>query len=274
MTPHYTLLPTPHRKLLQAQPVPERADWPQQFESLVKTLRMCTHPIKDQRQGHTERILRQRIREALVQLEELKDSLAVERQWREHLQSLLQAGAEREAHCRYRADHDALTDLPNRAAFMAQLHEILGQHPAAKGGDCGCALSVMMLDLDHFKPVNDQHGHAAGDQLLRIVGARLQHAVRAGDVVGRLGGDEFAILVLDGNSPTHLAHLAQKLRAAVAAPLQVGKDSVQVSASIGIARHPEDGTDGDTLLAAADAAMYSAKRNGAGHAFATRSEGG
>jgi diguanylate cyclase (GGDEF)-like protein len=68
--------------------------------------------------------------------------------------------------------------------------------------------------------------------------------------------------------------LAQKLRTAVATPLQVGKDSVQVSASIGIARHPEDGTDGDTLLAAADAAMYSAKRKGAGHAFASRSKSG
>jgi diguanylate cyclase len=274
MTLDYRLLPTPRRPLLHAQPLPERADWPQQFDSLVDKLRQCTHPGKDQRQLQTERALRQHIREAVVELEQLQTSLREERAWRERLQALLKDGAQREAQCRYRADHDALTDLPNRAAFGDHMAKALALAKAPNAERQGCALSVMMIDLDQFKPVNDQHGHAAGDQLLRIVGARLQHAVRAGDVVGRLGGDEFGVLVLDGNSPDHLTALATKLRIAVAAPLQVGQQQVRVTASIGIARHPHDGATAESLLANADTAMYRAKRSGCGQAFAQAGDAG
>ncbi len=268
MPPNQNLMKTQVRPLLDAQPLPPHGDWPQQFDSLVNKLRMCTHPSKDQRHTQTERTLRQQVREAVAQLEQLQGCLKQERECRQQLETLLKAGAQREAHFRYRADHDALTDLPNKAAFSAQLTEALALAATPHAAADGCALSVMMLDLDHFKPVNDVHGHAAGDHLLRIIGARLQHVVRAGDVVGRLGGDEFAVLVLDGNSTTHLAHLASKLCAAVAAPLQMGEQKVQVTASIGIARHPQDGSNAEALLAAADAAMYRAKQGDTGLAFA------
>lgn len=275
MTPDHHPLPIHARPLLYAQPLqaPNHADWPQQFDSLVNKLRQCTHPAKDERQLLTERRLRDRIREAVAELEQLQSSLRQERAWREHLQTQLKAGAQREAQCRYRADHDALTDLPNRTAFCAQITEALKLAQGPNAAEEGHALSVMMLDLDRFKPVNDEHGHAAGDQLLRIVGARLQHTVRSGDVVGRLGGDEFAVLVLDGNSTDHLDALATKLRIAVAAPLQVGQQQVRVTASIGIARHPHDGATADSLLGSADAAMYRAKRSGCGQTFALGAEG-
>jgi diguanylate cyclase len=268
MTPDHSLTKTQARHVLHAQPLPPHTDWPQQFESLVKKLRTCTHPSKDQRHSQTERVLRQRVREAVAQLEQLQHQLTQERECSQQLEALLKASAQREAHCRYRADHDALTNLPNKAAFTAQLEQALALASTPNAAHAGLALSVMMLDLDHFKPVNDVHGHATGDHLLRIIGARLQHAVRSGDVVGRLGGDEFAVLVLDGNSATHLAHLANKLCNAVAAPLQVGQQPLQVTASIGIARHPLDGTSAEALLAAADAAMYRAKRGRTGQAFA------
>ena len=275
MTPENNLMRTESPHLLHAQALPARADWPQQFESLVRKLRLCTHPGKDLNRPPVERVLRQQIREAVAQLEQLQGSLNQEREWRQHLQAQLNAGAQREAHCRYRADHDALTDLPNKAAFSAQLQDALALAATPDATSEGCALSVMMLDLDRFKPVNDEHGHAAGDQLLRIIGARLQHAVRAGDLVGRLGGDEFAVLVLDGSSTTHLAHLATKLRNAVSTPLQLDQQQqLQVSVTIGIARHPVDGTSAEALLAAADAAMYRAKRSGTGQAFAVLDEPG
>jgi diguanylate cyclase (GGDEF)-like protein len=142
-------------------------------------------------------------------------------------------------------------------------------------------LAVMMLDLDHFKPVNDQHGHAAGDQVLRILGARMAHAIRAGDFVARLGGDEFALVVLDGNQRTHLALMAEKLLATVAEPIQLShhgppasgpappETRVCVRGSLGIASFPADGRTPELLLAAADRAMFHAKRAGMGVSFAS-----
>lgn len=261
--PLQTITPVALRPLQSALDQP---DWPLQFESLVRTLRQCSRPHREQRPAQPELVLRQRLREAIAQLEQLQDCLLRERAWREQLQAMLQAGAHREAQCRYRADHDALTDLPNRAAFVQHLQEVLHRVRQQPAG--GPVLSVMMIDLDHFKPVNDQHGHAAGDQLLRIVGARLRHAVRAGDLVGRLGGDEFAVMVLDGSNPQALTQWATKLCSAVAAPFQVGEQTLSVTASIGIARYPLDGPDADALLAAADGAMYRAKRRGGGQALA------
>jgi diguanylate cyclase (GGDEF)-like protein len=173
--------------------------------------------------------------------------------------ALLQAG---ERHALHRATHDGLTALPNRSFFEQRLERALApverqQAPPA----------VLFLDLDGFKAVNDQHGHAIGDELLRIVAMRLQRAVRSEDVVSRHGGDEFACLLANSVSREQLSHVACKLFDAVSAPLQIGALKLTVRPSIGIAVCPADGDTAGALLRSADAAMYQAKRQQSGYAF-------
>ncbi len=163
---------------------------------------------------------------------------------------------------RYLALHDGLTSLPNRAYFIQQLRtamaEAMQQHQP---------LAVLFLDLDGFKPINDTHGHATGDELLRIVAARLTRTVRARDRVSRLGGDEFACLLAGVPSREQLEHLVNKLRDAVQAPCRIGDITLAVRVSVGIAVAPKDGDTADALLAKADTAMYHAKRQHSGQSF-------
>jgi diguanylate cyclase (GGDEF)-like protein len=169
--------------------------------------------------------------------------------------------AEREAS--HRALHDSLTSLPNRAAFGARLAQAISHaDPASQ------SLAVMYIDLDGFKHINDTHGHAIGDEMLRIVAARLTRAMRADDVVGRLGGDEFAALLsVVPPCAGRLERLARELTEIVAEPFQLGTLSLTVRPSIGIAAWPGDGATVEALLCHADAAMYRAKRARSGHAF-------
>ena len=170
-----------------------------------------------------------------------------------------QAG-ERQA--RHLAAHDALTSLPNRSRFCERLAQALGPQRPAHG-----RVAVLYIDLDGFKPINDEHGHAVGDEVLRIVAMRMTRAVRADDMVSRLGGDEFACLVTDRLDRAQLTRLAGKLFDAIAAPLTLGELRMAVSPSIGIAVCPEDGDAAADLLRLADAAMYCAKRTRSGFAF-------
>jgi diguanylate cyclase (GGDEF)-like protein len=167
-----------------------------------------------------------------------------------------------EKRARHLARHDDLTLLPNRGHFLERL--ALALETAAPQRR---ALAVLYLDLDGFKPINDHHGHDAGDELLRIVAARLSRAVRADDLVSRLGGDEFACLLADLPGREQLCRLAGKLFEAVAAPVKVGALELTVRPSIGIATCPADGITGAQLLKHADAAMYRAKRQRSGYAF-------
>jgi diguanylate cyclase (GGDEF)-like protein len=168
-----------------------------------------------------------------------------------------QAG-ERQA--RHRALHDGLTALPNRSFFMEELALAL-RSTRTRG------LAVMYLDLDEFKRINDQHGHAVGDEMLRIVAARLARVMRSQDVVSRLGGDEFACLLKGLLDRERLQRLAAEMHEAVSAPCRIGPLTLSVRPSIGIASCPCDGSGVDELLNNADAAMYRAKREGCGHAF-------
>ena len=168
-----------------------------------------------------------------------------------------------ERHARHLALHDTLTALPNRLHFCDRLEQAL----AGPGAAGQAALAVLYLDIDGFKQVNDAHGHGVGDELLRIVAARLARTVRAQDMVCRLGGDEFACLLLDWHSRRQLAQIATKLMAAAAAPLHIGDLQFQLQLSIGIAVAPRDGTDCASLLKVSDAAMYRAKRCKTGFAF-------
>ena len=160
-----------------------------------------------------------------------------------------------ERQARHEALHDPLTGLPNRRQFRDRLAQALSPSLTPRS-----PLAVFYLDLDDFKPINDRHGHATGDELLRIVAARLARALRAEDLVARLGGDEFACLVTDMPGPAPLDALARKLYDTIAAPVTVGKLELAVHASIGIAMCPPDATSADALLRCADAAMYRAKR--------------
>lgn len=157
--------------------------------------------------------------------------------------------AERSAHA---ALHDPLTGLPNRSLLRSHLEVARGERPD---------FAVLLLDLDLFKPVNDTHGHEAGDEVLRVTAARLRAAVRPADVVARLGGDEFAILVHD---PADLDGLAARLEAVVSAPISIGTITVTIGVSIGQAVHPGAGTSFEELLRAADADMYRVKHSRAG----------
>lgn len=184
-------------------------------------------------------------------LRDALDRLAAMQLRCEQLEAQLRDGRQRERRHLHRAEHDDLTGLLNRAAFHERVRQALAQ---------GGQVVVMMLDLDGFKFVNDRHGHAAGDEVLRIIAARIGHVLRNGDMVGRLGGDEFACLLRDGGGPDNLQALAGKLTASIASPMQVAGERLSLPASLGYAVSPGDGACVDTLLASADAAMYRAKR--------------
>jgi diguanylate cyclase (GGDEF)-like protein len=154
------------------------------------------------------------------------------------------------------ARHDPLTNLPNRLLF----HERLAWTQAGARRDGGYT-ALLMLDLDRFKPVNDLHGHAAGDRLLVMVAQRLSEAARKTDTVARLGGDEFAIVGNVDNSDMARS-IAQRAIKVLSKPFTFMDLTVQIGCSIGIALSPADGTDGDILVQRADAALYRAKAAG------------
>ncbi|MFA5121678.1 diguanylate cyclase domain-containing protein [Zavarzinia sp.] len=157
-----------------------------------------------------------------------------------------------------RANFDALTGLPNRALLMDRLGQALPQ--AERHHD---RVAVLFIDLDKFKPVNDDFGHRAGDDLLCQVAKRITDCVRAEDTVARLGGDEFVVLVPLAGTDSSLLDLGERIRAALALPYDVFGNEVHISASIGIADGGLGTIDPLQILRSADAAMYKAKSSGA-----------
>jgi diguanylate cyclase (GGDEF)-like protein/PAS domain S-box-containing protein len=157
----------------------------------------------------------------------------------------------------HQATHDNLTGLANRTL----LHDRIGQAIAFARRSNRC-VAVMLLDLDHFKHVNDAYGHSAGDDLLKEVAARLRACVRESDTVSRLGGDEFVIVLADLVQAEDVDHIAQKITDAMARPVAIGDREAYVGASIGISLFPRDGEHGETLLRNADIAMYRVKEHG------------
>lgn len=120
----------------------------------------------------------------------------------------------------------------------------------------------MLLDLDHFKEVNDTLGHSVGDQLLQAIGKRLMGLLRKNDTVARMGGDEFLLLLPEIKRMEDVATIARKIIGAVRKPCKINGHSLQITASIGVAIYPGDGEDEDTLMNHADNALYAAKREG------------
>ena len=160
------------------------------------------------------------------------------------------------------AYEDGLTGLPNRAMFNEQLNQAVRTAKRAEA-----PLAVLLFDMDRFKTINDTLGHPVGDQALREVGARVRKALRDSDIVARLGGDEFAVLLATGGAEHAPRVVAQKILKALEAPLVIDGQPMDITASIGIARFPQHGEDGASLLRAADVAMYEAKRSKSGSAL-------
>lgn len=155
------------------------------------------------------------------------------------------------------ATHDTLTDLPNRFLMLDRFSQLL---IGAKRS--GTAFAVLYMDIDRFKDINDSHGHEFGDLVLRAVAQRLTENVRQSDTVARIGGDEFVIILETVQQARDADTVALHVQRALARSFTLERHRVKVTVSIGISFYPENGGDIDTLLRAADYAMYLAKREG------------
>ncbi|MDP3895137.1 MAG: diguanylate cyclase, partial [Mesorhizobium sp.] len=155
----------------------------------------------------------------------------------------------------YLAHHDPLTGLVNRSLFRERL---------TAAAASGAQAAVLLLDLDHFKEINDTFGHPAGDSLLVAIAGRLRQCLRLDDTIARLGGDEFAVLLVNHASHVEVARLARRIVAAVSAPHTVSGQSMRVGASLGIAFSEEDNADPDRIFKNADIALYAAKAEATG----------
>ena len=167
--------------------------------------------------------------------------------------------AEKQRENEHQAFHDHLTGLPNRLLFRSRLGDAIDA-----AGEEG-RVAVMLMDLDHFKEINDSLGHHVGDRLLEAVGPRLADALREEDLIARLGGDEFGVLVPQALDDESAVAIAERLIDRLRHPVEVDELDLDVSASIGIAFFPDHARDADTLLRHADVAMYAAKESGSGY---------
>ena len=160
------------------------------------------------------------------------------------------------------ANHDPLTGLPNRSYFQ----DFLG-HALARAQREKLQISLLFIDLDRFKHINDSQGHEVGDQVLRVVANRLDEQLRADDFVARLGGDEFAVILMHPPASRAASRVARKLLKALAESFKLDRRRYAIGASIGISVYPDDGLDANTLLRQADLAMYQAKQRRSGFEY-------
>ena len=154
------------------------------------------------------------------------------------------------------AHNDALTGLPNRLVLEQRLSIALEQARIREG-----RVTLIFIDLNGFKTINDQHGHAVGDRVLAVIAARLKQLSRAADTVARIGGDEF-VMVVEGGQDGEEAALCERIIQALSGPISLDAITVQVGSSLGVAVYPQHAAGMDTLLQRADLAMYDAKRSG------------
>lgn len=209
----------------------------------------------------------------------LKDLLAQLKQRNAELQAEVAERKRLEELARHQAGHDALTRLPNRLLFMDRIDQAVRRAQRQRKG-----FSLLYIDLDGFKPVNDRYGHPAGDRALQVVASRLQNVVRHSDTCARIGGDEFAV-IMDGAESDDAQRLGEQICRALREPFCVNPDSgdgpmAQLGASIGIACFPESAAEGaeplvliEGLIHAADEAMYIAKRAGKNRCHVARGSG-
>lgn len=211
--------------------------------------------------------IEEKVHAASDELTVVNQALKVEIRDRNLIDHQFAAAEEQERASRHAAFHDALTGLPNRVLFYDRL-----EHGFAEAERHGWTLAVLFVDLDRFKILNDSHGHAAGDGVLKAVARRLQENTRGEDTVSRHGGDEFLCLLMEVRDEKSVAKIAEKIIQAIQAPCSVSLGDttieVRVRASIGISIYPKDGFAADTLVKKADEAMYKAKQAQSGYSFA------
>jgi diguanylate cyclase len=207
-------------------------------------------------------LVNQALGEEIRERRKLERKLAVSQIELADTQAELSDTRVQEKQARHLAFHDAVTGLPNRNLFGDRLKNALAQARRHEW-----RLAVMFIDLDKFKAINDAHGHAAGDRVLKIVSERLQTLVRSADTIGRQGGDEFLYLMLEVKGEVDAANAAAKMIENIAQPCEFDGLKLTVKPSIGIALYPEDGRSAHVLLKRADGAMYKAKQSGEGYCF-------
>ena len=191
---------------------------------------------------------------------QVKDATALLLEREARLQAMLDEQQRAQEHIHRLAHHDALTGLDNRLSLNLRLDLLLAQTRRSGG-----TAAVLFIDLDHFKKINDSHGHATGDLLLQAVAKRLHELLREVDTIARLGGDEFIVVTSGTVTPDEASNIAVRIVDALAAPYQLGEKTVHSGASVGVAMFPSDGEDASTLLRHADTAMYAAKSQGRGN---------
>ena len=157
------------------------------------------------------------------------------------------------------AHYDQLTEIPNRYLLLDRLGHLIAQSERNKS-----EFTLLYMDLDKFKTINDTKGHAFGDQLLKATASRLTRLIRHSDTVARIGGDEFVFLLENTSGKNDIAVVTEDILKELDSVFLIDDEEIKVSCSLGIAIYPEDGTTMDALLAAGDAAMYKAKQEGRG----------
>jgi diguanylate cyclase (GGDEF)-like protein len=169
------------------------------------------------------------------------------------------------------ANHDTLTGLPNRGLFSDRLQRAILKARREK-----TLFALLYVDIDRFKSINDQYGHAAGDEVLKAACNRMMACIRDSDSLGRLGGDEFVVLLEDLRDPDDALEIAKKIQASIALGVSVGGEFIDTTISIGISIYPKDSDTEDGLFKRADTAMYRSKMSGRNsiHLYADTSQEG
>lgn len=192
---------------------------------------------------------------ALLVRRQIVESLQAERRIHDRLLAEIDCHGETLAKLRHREDHDALTALPNRMGMLDRLRQALEMREP---------LTILLIDIDHFEAINDEHGHEAGDRLLAMVAARLQDQIRDGGFVARSGNDEFVVAATELGAAATIGLLFQVTPNRASLPFEIGGHEIEVTFSLGVCTYPEDGGTVAKLLTAADLATRDAKRRGGG----------
>ena len=260
------------RALTQSEQVKEKVETCAVELSEVNTVlkgELIEHlPLEDiqmalEQSAHVEH----QVQECAADLHQVNRNLTKEISARKKLEKRMDDTAAEEEKNRYLAYHDTTTGLANRALFNDRIEQALAQSERHER-----AFAVLFIDLDKFKAINDAFGHGAGDKVLQMVATRLQTCVREEDTVSRIGGDEFLCLLMEVNDEADVAHIAEAIVGTIAQIEPLGESQLKVTASIGIAIYPGDGTTAEALIKNADSSMYRAKQKGEGYSFFNRSE--
>ncbi len=231
-----------------------RADAPDALDLALEQ----SHEVKEKVETRADDLdeVTETLAQGIDDLAQTEIALTESREALAETQAALVVSQREERDARRRALHDSKSGLPNRDLFVDRLSNAIS---LARRHDW--TLAVMFLDLDGFKKINDTHGHAAGDSVLKEVARRLSLHSRAEDTVCRNGGDEFLYLLVNPQGKENIERIAGLVAANIAKPIAVGGRQFVVNASIGVAVYPVDGATGDELIKSADTAMYRAKKS-------------